>query len=203
MRVSIFSPAALDLATERGRRVAQPGLSSSTAITVASDLRIPAARLTGVNDPELAWRVIEPAYEAVSIYDGPEALAKHLQALTPGQRALLALHWCVTETTNGGFDQFFTNPSGLLVDEAVAAFRHIGVPEASTLLEQARVILARRPAEPDPDAADFDEADDADRFDAYLAQYESLEERFYALVDSELYPRAAAYVRAHPLEFTR
>ncbi|HEX6369248.1 MAG TPA: DUF4375 domain-containing protein [Longimicrobium sp.] len=168
-----------------------------------SDLRVPAAGLAGADDAELAWRVIEPAYDAVSIYDGPEALASQLRPLTGGQRALLALHWCVSETMNGGFDQFFTNPSGLLADEARAAFERIGVPEAASLLDQARALLASRPAEADPDDPAYDEAEDADRFDAYQAQYEPLEERFYELVDAEIYPRAAAYVRAHPDEFTR
>jgi hypothetical protein len=168
-----------------------------------SDLRVPAASLAGLDDAELAWQVIAPAYDAVSLYDGPAALASQLRPLTGGQRALLALHWCVSETTNGGFDQFFTNPSGLLADEARAAFERIGVPEAARLLDEARALLASRPPEADPDDPAYDEADDADRFDAYLAQYEPLEERFYALVDAEIYPQAAACVRAHPGEFTR
>jgi hypothetical protein len=168
-----------------------------------SDLRVSAASLAGLDDTELAWQVIEPAYDAVSFYDGAEALADQLRPLTGGQRALLALHWCVSETRNGGFDQFFTNPGGLLADEARAAFERIGVPEAASLLDQARGLLPSRPAEADPDDPEYDEADDADRFDAYLAQYEPLEERFDALVDAEIYPRAAAYVRAHPDEFTR
>ena len=35
------------------------------------------------------------------------------------------------------------------------------------------------------------------------ALFEEFDERFYALMDAELYPRAAAYVRAHPEEFVR
>lgn len=168
-----------------------------------SDLRVPTAGLAGADDAELAWRVIEPAYEAVSLYDGAETLASQLRQLTGGQRALLALHWCVSETMNGGFDQFFTNPSGLLADEARAAFERIGVPEAARLLDQARGLFAARPVEGEPDDPAFDEAEDAERFDAYRAQYDPLEERFLALVDAEIYPRAAGYVRAHPDEFTR
>lgn len=168
-----------------------------------SDLRIPAAQLEGADDAELAWRVIEPAYDAVSVHDGPDALGAQLRRLTAGQRALLALHWCVAETMNGGLDQFLTNPSGLLADEARAGFERIGVPEAARLLDDARALLASRPAAAAPEDPELDEAADADRFEAYLARYEPLEERFYALVDATLYPRAAAYVRAHPDEFTR
>lgn len=166
------------------------------------DLRVPAAHLADADDAELAWRVIEPAFEEVSIYDGPEVLATHLRSLTGGQRALLALHWCVSETMNGGFDQFFTNPGGLLADEAYAAFERIGAPEAAALLAEARAILPSRPAEADPTDPEFDEVDHAERFDAYRARYEPLETRFYELVDTKIYPRAAEYVRAHPNEFT-
>jgi hypothetical protein len=166
-----------------------------------ADLRVPADCLESVGDADLAWRVIERAYAAVDLYDGPEVLAADLARLTPGQRALLALHWCVAETSNGGFDQLFTNPSGLLVDEVRSAFERIGAMEAAGVLAEARRLLASRPREPDAADPGCDETEDADRFEAYLARYEPLEERFHALMDHELYPRAAAYVRAHPQEF--
>jgi hypothetical protein len=167
------------------------------------DLRITADRLLGVDDSELAWRVIEPAYDAVSIYDGPEALGEHLRVLTGGQRALLAVHWCVSETLNGGFDQFFTNPSGLLADEARTGFQLVGLPQAAKLLDEASAILADRPAAPDIDDPEFDEAEDDERFDAYRGRYGPLESQFYELVNDALYPRLAAYVRARPEQFTR
>jgi hypothetical protein len=168
-----------------------------------TDLRVPAEQLAVDDDAELAWRAIEPAFDAVDIYAGPEVLAADLARLTPGQRALLALHWCVSETSNGGFDQFFTNPSGLLVDEALGAFARIGAVASAAALLQARRLFASRPPAPDASHPDFDESEYDDRFAAYLARYEALEERFDALVDDELYPRAAAYVRGHPQEFVK
>jgi hypothetical protein len=167
------------------------------------DLRITADRIVGVDDAELAWRVIELAYDAVSIHDGPEVLEEHLRPLTDGQRALLAVHWCVSETLNGGFDQFFTNPSGLLADEARFGFELVGLPQAAKLLDEARAILADRPPAPDPDDPDFDEAEDDERFDAYRGRHEPLEAQFYALVSDSLDQRLAAYVRARPEQFTR
>ena len=168
-----------------------------------SDLRITADRLLGVDDAELAWRVIEPAYNAVNIYEGPKVLGEQLRTLTGGQRALLAVHWCVSETLNGGFDQFFTNPSGLLADEARSGFELVGLPQAAKLLDEARALLADRPAAPDVEDPEFDEAEDEERFDAYRGQYEALESQFYELVNDSLYPRLAAYVRARPEQFTR
>jgi hypothetical protein len=168
---------------------------------MSSELRVPASCLDEEDEAELTWRVIAPAYDAVSIYDGAEVVARDLERLTPGQRALLSMHWCVSETLNGGFDQFFTNPSGLLTDEVLIGFERIGVPQAAGIVRAARQVLPLRPPEADTNAPGFDEADEADRFDAYLAQYEELQSRFEALIDGELYVRAAAYVRLHPEEF--
>ena len=170
---------------------------------MTTDLRVSVDTLDEADDADLTWRVIAPAYEAVSLSEGPEALARDLTSLTPGQRALLAMHWCVAETLNGGFDQFFTNPSGLLADEALIGFQRLGVPEITSILRAAREILAARPPEADTNAADFDEATEADRFDAYLERYEPLEHEFHAILDGALYPRAAAYVRSHAEEFVR
>ena len=72
-----------------------------------TDLRVSVDSLDEEDDADLIWRVIAPAYEAVGLYDGPEAVGRDLISLTSGQRALLAMHWCVAETLNGGFDQFF------------------------------------------------------------------------------------------------
>lgn len=170
---------------------------------MTSDLRVTREHLDVADDGELVGRALAPAYHAVSIYDGAEVLAAHLGRLTGGQRALLALHWCISETMNGGFDQFFLNPSGLLADEARAAFERIGVPEAAALLSAAAPLFASRPPDPDPDDPEFDEADEDERFQAYRARYEPLEERFYALIDPVIVPRSADYVRAHPAEFAR
>jgi hypothetical protein len=166
-----------------------------------SDFRAPRASLETVDDAELAWRVIELAWDATRIHDGPEALAADLARLSPGQRALLALHWCVSEVMNGGFDQFFTNPSGSLAAEALRGFARIGAVESEEILRQATDIFASRPSPPDLTDPEFDEAVDAEPFDAYQARHAPLEDRFYELVETELYPRAASYVRAHPEEF--
>jgi hypothetical protein len=76
------------------------------------------------------------------------------------------------------------------------------VASAAVLLDAQR-LLASRPPAPDESHPYFDESEYDDRFSAYLARYEALEERFAALVDDELYPRAAAYVRGHPQEFAK
>ncbi|HEX2081161.1 MAG TPA: DUF4375 domain-containing protein [Longimicrobium sp.] len=170
---------------------------------LSPDLRVDPQSLREADPAELAWAVIAPAYDAVSFYDGPEALAESMRALTPGQRALLALHWCVAEVSNGGFDGFFTNPSGLLATEAVEGFRRIGATEAADLVARALEVFAERPPTGEPENPEFDEYEDAVAFDAYDERYDPLQERFFALLDAEIYPKAAAYVRGHPDQFVR
>jgi hypothetical protein len=50
---------------------------------------------------------------------------------------LYAAYWCQAEVCNGGFCQFFSNPTGLLAPEALEAFRAIGLREWAEILEEA------------------------------------------------------------------
>ena len=165
------------------------------------DLRVHPDILDETSAEALVWRVIEPAYDAVSIYNGAEVLDSQLATLTPGQRALLALHWVVAEVSNGGFDQFFTNPTGDLADEASRGFKRIGAQQTAKLFEQ---VLAAFPGGAPPRDADariarLDALDDKNRD----RLFEKFDERFYDLLDAEIYASANAYVRAHPDEFVK
>lgn len=166
-----------------------------------TDLRVAPEVLLEADDGELAWRVIEPAYNAVSIYDGQAALDADLALLSAGQRALLALHWTVAEICNGGFDQVFINPTGGLAPEALAGFRRIDVSQTAALFEEALNAFPGGPPARDRDArvAALDALGDEGR----EGGGEEFDQRFYALMDAELYPRATAYVRAQAGEFVR
>jgi hypothetical protein len=164
---------------------------------------VPTTVLDESDDVGLAWAVIEPAYHAVDIYDGPEALARTLAPLTPGQRALLAVHWCIAEVTNGGFLQFFYNPTGVLAAEAQEGFRRIGVPEAAMALRSAIEIVANAPPDVQPEDPNYDEFAAREALDALQTQLEPLETRFFRLVDEEIYSAAATYVRGHRSELVR
>ena len=173
------------------------------ACEMGQDFRVPRSRLDVVDDAELVWRVVEPVFNAVDIYAGQAKLASDLESLSLGQRSLLALHWCVSEVSNGGFDQFFTNPSGLLVTEAVKALERVEATGSARVLREAIEVFASRPKSSSANEPDFDEADEAELFDAYMQRQAPLENQFYELMDTELYPRAAAYVRRNAEEFAK
>lgn len=86
--------------------------------------------------PDGYWTLIDEAFDKVSIYDGHEVYAKQASVYPEHVRHLLAAHWCQSEICNGGFNQFFSNSTGVLAVEAVHGMRAIGLTEIATLLEK-------------------------------------------------------------------
>jgi uncharacterized protein DUF4375 len=164
---------------------------------MSADLLVSESVLAERDDAELAWRVIAPAYDAVDIYNGAKAFAASIASLSAGQRALLAIHWCIAEVQNGGLLQFFDNPTSVVAAEAVRGFERIGVPDAGELVVRAAEVI-QTAAMRSVAGADTD-----DDVEALRAELYPLDERFYELIDSAIYPRAATYVRSNRSEFVR
>lgn len=190
------SPAPLALVSLGRARIPYP-----FPLTMSTDFRVPASVLEEERGDELLmWDVIDRADEHVILYDDrPEEVARSMAQLTPGQRALLALRWCVGEVYNGGFDQFFTNSAGVLAQEALDGAHRIGAHQTADLLVRAYSIfpdgvppLDRHGREDFLHTLSHDERDN---------HWDGLDSEFYELMESELYPRAAEYVRQHPAEF--
>jgi hypothetical protein len=94
-------------------------------------------RVSSAQDEEGCWRVLGPVWDTVSIYDGPDVFIEQFGRLSREQGHLLAAHWCYSEVCNGGFYQFFTNPTGVLAPEAALGFRAMGLPACAAVIEQA------------------------------------------------------------------
>jgi hypothetical protein len=83
------------------------------------------------------WRLIEPAWNAVSIYEGEAVFREGFARLRPEVGHLLAGHWCQSEVRAGGLYHFFMHPAGVLAPEAAAGFAAIGIPEWADVLTDA------------------------------------------------------------------
>ena len=83
------------------------------------------------------WDVLEPYWDRIDIYNGPERFLATYAAAPAVVQTLFAAHFCESEISNGGLHQFFMNPTGVLAPEAVDAFRRIGCPAAAAILERA------------------------------------------------------------------
>jgi Domain of unknown function (DUF4375) len=163
------------------------------------DLRVQQSLLEQPDPEELVTRVIGRAYDYVNIYDGLRELEQTLEPLTPGQRHLVAIHWCIAEVCNGGLDQFFSNPTGILAPEALQGFHAVGADDYAELLSRAaREVFSGGSVPRDWNART--EALEGLATEERLKRLEGLDDAFYAGL-AELYRKAAAYVRQHPTEF--
>ena len=90
-----------------------------------------------MKDGQLYWSFVDPIWDRVSIYDGPELFLDQFSKITEVQKHLFASHWCQSEVRNGGLHQFFSNDTGVLAPEAVAGFRVIGMNTCADALERA------------------------------------------------------------------
>jgi hypothetical protein len=120
-----------------------------------------------------------------------------VRGLSRGYRMLYSTWLLETEVNNGGFNQFFWNPSGRFAAEALDGCRLLGGTELAALLEQAIAIHEKER----PTQRKYAEEG---TLEAFSESYEtttltSLDERFFAL---SLSPLRIRYIRAHPDEFT-
>lgn len=81
---------------------------------------------SGKYDPQ---DLIDPLWWSVSIYDGYEQYERDLMPFTKEQRAVFAVMWYEAEVCNGGHDQFFSNSTGIVWQDALAGFAMIGAVE--------------------------------------------------------------------------
>lgn len=131
------------------------------------------------------WDLVDPIWEKVSIYDSPDVFLRQYAASPEASRILLSAHWCQSEIRNGGFDQFFSNSTGVLAPEGVEAFRKIGMPQIAALIEQAMSALG------DPYPRDHDEREDAIEAawdacsDNESGPFGDLDELFFKLIETE------------------
>jgi transposase-like protein len=82
------------------------------------------------------WSFIDPYLKKVKT-STPEAFEKTFARVPAEARNLIASNWCRVEVENGGFHQFFRNPTGVLAPEAAAGFRALKLPRAAKIVDEA------------------------------------------------------------------
>ena len=90
-----------------------------------------------MEDPRKLWPFSDVPSEAISIYDGPVVFLQDFAQASRAQQIAFAGFWFQAEVLNGGLVQFFSNDTGVLAPEAVAACREVGLPTLASRLEQA------------------------------------------------------------------
>ncbi len=130
------------------------------------------------------WNAIEPVWEAISIYDGPEVFLQEFQGIKPELGHLFAAHWCQSEVRNGGFYQFFYNPTGVLAPEAVVGLCAMGLSDCADVVQQAMDFFG------DPYPREKDERlgllpEDPEENPGQWDPFDELDNRLYELLDPE------------------
>ena len=87
--------------------------------------------------------LIQPAWETVNIYGSYEEYEESLKAYTTEQRCLLAMHWLGAEVANGGFQQFLSNSTGIVWEDAYKGYQAIGSEKLAYLIEELIKIYGR------------------------------------------------------------
>jgi hypothetical protein len=87
------------------------------------------------------WQLIEPIWDQINIYDGPDAFLSTYATAKPSTGAIYAAHFAQSEICNGGFHQLFSNSSGVLSPEAVQGFSLLGMDKTAALLKAAMETL--------------------------------------------------------------
>ena len=90
---------------------------------------------------QVYWQLVEPIWKEISIYQEPAVFIRLFRAVPRAAGLLFAAHWCQSEVRNGGFYQFFLNPTGVLAPEALTAFQSLGLHEWAKILEEAMLFF--------------------------------------------------------------
>lgn len=86
---------------------------------------------------QTASELLMPYYEPMNAYGGVKKSSLFLKGFAsmpfPVQH-LFAVIWCDIEVCNGGFDQFYSNSSGIIAPEALLGYRALGFLEMAAIL---------------------------------------------------------------------
>jgi len=88
-------------------------------------------------DRDLYRAALAPIAKLVSVSATPEEFATQFSSVGEPQALLLAAWWCQVEVCNGGFYQFFENPTGILAPEAQRAFDFLAIENVADVVARA------------------------------------------------------------------
>ncbi|KQZ03219.1 hypothetical protein ASD21_20670 [Caulobacter sp. Root1455] len=135
--------------------------------------------------------LIEPYQDKLNIYGGAEAFESDLAVMPEKVRVLLLADLTMGEVCNGGFWQYFSNSSGIVAPEAVAAFDTLGLPNMANMVRATMGFFgADYPREREQRQAALKAHDEAHRTKEnagleYLSPFEAADEAFYMLMAAE------------------
>ena len=149
--------------------------------------------LAELSADDIGYSVLQHVEWQVRAHGGDRVAAIH--ALPPGLRAIHTTFLVDAEVNNGGFNQFFYNPSGELAGVALAGYELLGAEEYAEIMRSA---IATRELERERMARFYD----ANSLEAFSESYRhtglgEADQRYYALGD-RIYHVWAVFVHDRP-----
>jgi hypothetical protein len=92
------------------------------------------------------WKAIQPVWWSANIYDGPDEYDHSFRQFSRSQRFVFAVLWYQSQVNNGGHKQFYSNSTGIVWKDALAAFEALGAPEYANILQQSAERLGGVPS---------------------------------------------------------
>jgi hypothetical protein len=90
------------------------------------------------------WSLTDAYQDKIDIYGSPAKFERTFARAPTEIGYLYAARWCHDEVCNGGFHQFFSNSTGVLAPEALAAFNAMKLKRAAKLLEKAMAFFGKK-----------------------------------------------------------
>ena len=154
--------------------------------------------LDRMDDIDLVWYTIAPLRCWVDIYSEPAYVDEQYGTLSPAQRAIHSVSWQMSESDNGGIDQFFWNSSGVLAAESLKGLKLLG---ALDFVEELEAIMKLFPGGA-PERECSKRRKQMER--RWRSKEKSIDDEFPGgHVKYTLDEYLARYIRAHPGEYFR
>lgn len=144
-----------------------------------------------VIDQNDVFRIIEPLWWSVSIYDGMGKYLLDLSNYSKQQKYIWAIKWYDGEVNNGGHYQFYSNSTGIVWKDAMDGFKEIGFTEAYEIILES----TKRFGLPPSRSRDIRN----EQMEDINLDFDDLDSRYYKLDDLE--SRLLSYIRENREHF--
>jgi hypothetical protein len=138
------------------------------------------------------FKIIEPVWWSVSIYDGVKQYNKDLEKFSDPQRYVFAIEWYLSEVNNGGHDQFYFNSTGIVWEDAMKGFQEIGATENYNIIKESADMLGGKPNK--------DREKRQDELDKYEPDFSELDDRYY-VSESAMIEMLHLYIKTNAKDY--
>ncbi len=120
--------------------------------------------------------VIEPLWMSVSAGGPKERYEIELEPFNNHQRSVFAILWLMSEVMNGGLYQFYTNPTGIVWEDALKGFELLGITRAHAIMKESTKRFGTNPSFIRSEREDFLDRNEEIEFDDLDTLFYQLDE---------------------------